>query len=382
VRVQLSDRWVERPVFVTGLMKTGSTMLLSLFDGHPELLVYPDEPSFHRLFLRQYEDAAHLNRDWLFGTPNPLHFNEVVQPALLDGFGFTPKSLSDAIPAQAPVDRVPFEERIAGVRIRGVPKDRVNDVLDIATYHRSLSSRLSAPEMKGPGDVVRATAQALREAVLFDVRPSRWLFKHPLPRFRPSSIEWFFREFPEGRMVILTRDPRGYLNSQIEYARKRRGDRTGAWWRAAHVLRRLLDLERDYEAFAALALRERTRVLLVTYENLVRDTRATMGRAASFLEIPFDDRMLAPSKLTLPVDVPTATAATKNEVYADSLARWRTDLAPWETLAVEAALSSLLDTHALPYAPSTPAWARRLLREAFLLPMLRLRSIAWTPRSA
>jgi hypothetical protein len=362
-------------------MKTGSTMLLSLFDGHPNLLVYPDEPSFHRLFQRRYEDLSHLGRDWLFGTPNPLHFNSVVQATLLDGLGFSPKSLIRPIPRCAPVDGVSFAERIEGVRVRGVHHDRVPDVLDVAAYHRSLASLLSSAELAGPGDVVRATVRALHKAVRFEVRPTRWLFKHPLPRFRSSSLEWFFQEFPAGRMVLLTRDPRGYLSSQIRYAWKRRSHRSGTLWRIGHVLRRLFDLEQDYEAFAALAEREPTRVLVLTYEEIVGDTRSAMERAARFLEIPFDDRMLIPSKLTLPVEVPTATASTKNAVYSDSLAAWQTHLYAWETLAAEAAVSPLLDRGRMPYACSKPAWARRLLRDTILLPMRSLVSANWTPRS-
>src|SRR5688572_28632498 len=71
--------WVDRPIWVTGLMKTGSTLLLALLDGHSRILAYPDEPSFDRLFRRRYQGASHLVKDWLYGTPNQLHFHNVIR---------------------------------------------------------------------------------------------------------------------------------------------------------------------------------------------------------------------------------------------------------------------------------------------------------------
>ena len=49
--------WLEMPVYITGLMKSGTTLLLALLDGHPNILAYPDEPSFNRLWARRYDDA-------------------------------------------------------------------------------------------------------------------------------------------------------------------------------------------------------------------------------------------------------------------------------------------------------------------------------------
>ena len=66
---------------VTGPPQSGTSLLMALLDGSREFLVYPDEPSFPIMLKARtgYRDSGHLGRDWLFGTPNPIHLNRIVR---------------------------------------------------------------------------------------------------------------------------------------------------------------------------------------------------------------------------------------------------------------------------------------------------------------
>ena len=46
--------WLERPVFVVGYPKSGTTLVVSLLDGHPQLVVFPEETEFMRAIGSPY----------------------------------------------------------------------------------------------------------------------------------------------------------------------------------------------------------------------------------------------------------------------------------------------------------------------------------------
>lgn len=340
--------WIDSPVFVTGLMKTGSTLLLSLFDGHPELLVYPDEPSFERLFTRAYEGPRALTRDFLFGTPNPLHFNRFVQRELLDEAGFSPRDFR-SVPKLEALDGLDRGALAAKVELRGLSSGEGG--FDPRAYHEALGeglAELSAVDRRG---AVVAAARALQVgAGRQGSPPERWLFKQPLPEYRASSFEWFFREFPSGSAVVLVRDPRAYVTSLLDDVERQSGGGRGLLARSAYFLRRLATLEDDYLGFAAAADRYGPeRVRIVRYEDLVSETEREMRALASFLGIRFDEALLTPTKAGARVEVPTATAPGADRVYAGSLERYRRDLGLARIGLVDASVHRALESPACPY---------------------------------
>jgi hypothetical protein len=354
------ERWIHAPVYVTGLMKTGSTLLLALLDGHPELLVYPDEPSFERLFGRDYGDRDELVRDFLFGTPNPLHFNRFVQDGLLAASGFSPRDWRPVpkLPALDQIDRIALAEEI---ELRGV--DSSAHAFDVVAYHRTLADELATIHTVDRRALVVATARALAAgAGRAATPPVRWLFKQPLSNFRRSSFEWFFGAFPRGSVVVLVRDPRAYVTSLLDYVDQNTGGRWSALARTSYFLRRLATLEDDYRSFAsAPAEYGSDRVLVVRYEDLITDTERAMGELATFLGLTFDSSLVTPSKAGGRVRVPTATRAEADRVYAGSLDRYRDDLGRAHVAMVDAAVHEILGSAACPYQREAPAALSRAL---------------------
>ena len=55
--VLLTDKDInwEKPVFICGHRKTGTTMLINLFDNHPDLLVYPDDSGFWYVYYPLFD---------------------------------------------------------------------------------------------------------------------------------------------------------------------------------------------------------------------------------------------------------------------------------------------------------------------------------------
>ena len=48
----------EKPVFICGHPKSGTSLLRSMLDNHPELIVYPEETYFFRKFLPMSEGST------------------------------------------------------------------------------------------------------------------------------------------------------------------------------------------------------------------------------------------------------------------------------------------------------------------------------------
>ena len=72
----------QRACFIAGQAKSGTTLLISLLDGHPELLVFPLETAYFPTVLTKYRDAGRrVQFDYLTkqsfarvlfgGTPRP-----------------------------------------------------------------------------------------------------------------------------------------------------------------------------------------------------------------------------------------------------------------------------------------------------------------------
>src|SRR5437667_53923 len=63
----------QRPCFIAGQAKSGTTLVAALLDSHPELLVLPQETAYFPTVLRKYRDAARSARDP--GDPNRVGTN-------------------------------------------------------------------------------------------------------------------------------------------------------------------------------------------------------------------------------------------------------------------------------------------------------------------
>ncbi|NLE49364.1 MAG: sulfotransferase [Sandaracinaceae bacterium] len=330
----------SRPIFITGLMRTGSTLFLSLLDNHPELLVYPDEPSFERLYDRQYESPAHLRDDFLFGTPNPLHLYEAIRAEHLDPIGFSARGW-EPVPRSLRVASEILDRAIQGLKLRGALTDEA--AFDFRAYHRVLGRELDALDEISPRGAILAAARAAAAAIPKRTNPRFFVYKQPLPHFREQSVVRFFRDFPDGKLIVLLRDPRAFLASMLDYTDEERIGLGALLRRELYFLRRLAVLEDDFLGFAGLEARYGAeRVLILRYESLILELEETMARVADFLGIAFDEAMLQPSKLGHPVRVPTAAQGAEGggtRIYDASLERYRDRLGRTRLRLIDAALS-------------------------------------------
>lgn len=278
----------ERACFVAGPARSGTTLLTALLDGHPDLLVLPEETAYFPTVRTKY--GAHSRRaqfDYLT--------TRTLSNVLFGGACKWGKRDYSHFPAAD--FRRRFEERAFD------PANARRDllVLLLETYADTLDRPLAS------------------------VR--RWVEKTPANRDHLGAI---FQRFPHARLLITLRDPRALLASQIQLEQSRRQRRFSIYLTVRHWLT---------TARLALALQTDScpdrRFHLVDYRRLVETPDAAMREVCAFLGIEHDSALAAPTKIGQPWRGNSASGRAFAAISAEPLNRWRQFLTPREIGWVE-----------------------------------------------
>ncbi len=248
----------EPLVLVSEIQRSGGTLLSQLLDSHPEChadpfeikIGYPRKDNWPPLDLARPEtcfealfDSSLLERLRPTARTRRPDLGRSAFPCLF--FPRLQKAIFDACVAREPIER----ER---------------DVLDcyFTSYFNAWLDNQNL--YSGPKKVVTGFTPRLA--------------------MDPGNLECFFAAYPDGTLVSLVRDPRGWYASASRY-RGKYGDLDAALrlWR------------RSTEASIEAARRFGERVLVLTYEELVLDTEATMQRLAERLGISMSPTLLMPT---------------------------------------------------------------------------------------
>lgn len=234
--------FAQRACFAVGQAKSGTTLLIALLDGHPQLLVFPEETAYFPTALNKYGK---------FGRRAQVDYltREALCRVLFGGPPEWEKTDYGHFPTEEFHDR--FEA--AAMDPKNTAKDLL--VLLMQTYAEVLGTPL--------------------ESIV------RWVEKTPANRrFVPQILE----RFPHAKLLITIRDPRAILASQIRLEKTRKTREFSVYYCVSHWLQA-----------ARLALRaQRGEIsgVVIRYEDLVGDPSPPMRRVCDFLEISFDPNIL------------------------------------------------------------------------------------------
>lgn len=338
------QRHQKATIFLAGFSQGGTTLLLSLLDGHPEVFVYPDEPHFSKIFLRSesYVSAKHMWTDSLMGTPNTL----------LNVNRFPVKELKQKQRAAVPPDQVDDAyDAWSGALGTGAPQGQVRGLKDTGASDDFINAYLSELHKMPTGetlqlaDVVHRHLTAAARAQAPDIVPSRFAFKEPIHDMRHLNwLDAFLQMAPESRVVFLTRHPLARLSSMMRFHEK-----LGRNFRLSRnpigFLRLAHKNARDYRLFRLWAKRQAQNpsVLILGFEDLVAAPQDTLRDFADWAGIRFDDKLLSPTKLGAPVKVLTDRTRGDGSISASNVDAWRANL----SLAERGLQSALLRLHVL-----------------------------------
>ena len=158
----------------------------------------------------------------------------------------------------------------------------------------------------------------------------RWVTGfEPSAIVQPERLHCFRELYPDGKLISVVREPKSWLVSAARRnARYEDRDVAIALWRDA------------VESALALRQQDPAGVAIVSFEALVGDTEPTMRAVAAFLGIEFADELLTPTLSGQPTKANSSFPVETSGVIAEPLAR-REKLHKHEAAAVERELGEL-----------------------------------------
>lgn len=281
-------------LFIGGCPKSGTTLLLALLDGHPQLVVLPEE-TFYLEDRRDYEalpnHAARLRRLLEETDLRTLNMGLV-------------RRHRDLMASTDERDYSRFDfPRFVALANEWVGQPGMNDSLLFS-------------------EVIRAYAAVLgldwKQCV-------RWVEKSTSNEVRHDAMA---KLFPDAKLVMVVRDPRAVFASRKRFvAANPAGKHTKAhrlvreWNRSAQEIPRLR--------------RQPERFLVIRYEDLVMHPRETMQGVCRHAGIDFIESLLQPTRAGKSWQGNSAHRPTFSGVDASTVNLWREQLSEDEVWWIE-----------------------------------------------
>jgi hypothetical protein len=251
--------WLERPVFICGAHRSGTTLMQSLLDGHPELIVLPSEGTYLTSF-------AYAARE---------------RPSVGDVDRFIAEWIARLID---PNDSPHFK--------LGRSTEERNPAIDFCRALLYWHSRLqAAPSSHARFNLLLALAAAYLAAVAPTATPRMWVEKTPL---NENYAPLLLRSFSQARFIQMIRDPSAtFASHHAAYVAE--GIKGFDRLETLHAIQPSLRL-------AARNLRQFTGCyLVVRYEDLTDNLAQEMERVCEFLGIRTDPILTTPTAGGVPV---------------------------------------------------------------------------------
>jgi len=284
----------DRPIFLGGHRKSGTTMLLGLFDAHPQLCVFPPDSGFFYGYYPPYEQGDYSDAERIQRVVTVMYGNLNNEWNRLETKSDRPLCLQE------------IEQRF---------RERMSDQ-------------------------PTASAILLREAVLayYDIlgipgdnHIRGWVEKTTSSEIYASQI---FQWFPSARFIHLLRDPRdnfGSMKSGWQARYQKYNDSV------ERLLQSLLDRGGLGMKLAALNA-ERfgpDRYRVVRYEDLTRDPENILRDLCTFMDIEFRDILLKPTFLGLPWKGNNFDGLKFDKASSINVGRWRQRITDHEAQVIE-----------------------------------------------
>jgi len=276
----------QRACFIAGQAKSGTTLLAALLDGHPEVLVLPQETAYFPTVLRKYGRAGR----------------------------------------QAQFDYL-TKESFSRVLFGGEPKWREHEYKDFPQQKfLQTFKRIAFDAANAQRDLLALMAEAYAATTGLPLdRIQRWIEKTPANR---NHVDEIFARFPQAKLLVTLRDPRAILATQVALEQTRKTNRFSVYYVIAH-----------WRVAAKLARRVRAGDVpgsFVQFEKLVSEPATAVKSICDYLEIQFvPEVVLMPTKIGQPWGGNSAAQLAFSKVSAEPASRWERELSEDEIGWVE-----------------------------------------------
>ena len=287
-----AEEFNRKGFFIGGCPKSGTTLLLALLDGHPQLVVLPEETFY--LENRWRYARMKNNRDKL------KFLLEKTDLRLLNQGRFEPERECGSADTR---DYTGFDyQRFVALAAEFSQPPYVNDSLLFSELIR---------------------AYAIVTGSHCD-RCVRWVEKSTSNEVRQAARDELF---PDARLVQLVRDPRAVFASRKQRLMNRYG-------RHAKAHRLVREWNRSAQEIPRLR-RDPSRFLVIRYEDLVKHPREIAEAVCRLGNFDFDDKMFEPTRAGVTWQGNSAFQTAFDSINTTTVDQWKNYLTPHEIWWIE-----------------------------------------------
>ncbi|MEF2144719.1 MAG: sulfotransferase [Desulfovibrionaceae bacterium] len=290
--------WRKCPIFLCGHRKSGTTLLLSLMDGHDQLCVYPSDSSFFYAYYPRYAEGEYSEEQ-------------------------RKKRIIETVYAAMESDAVKWKGECA---------------LDMKALEKRFYERMQGKECS-PQILLSEAVFAYHDMYGQPREPLAWVEKTTSTEVYASQV---FSWFPNARMIQLLRDPRDNFASLKSGWSARYSKRN-------EDVRDLMQshLERAKMAFLMASANQELygeeRYLVLRFEDLVREPESVLQRIAAFAGVRYSDILLQPRFMGNPWKGNNFDGKVFDRPSAENVGRWKERITPEEAALIEFHFADVLD---------------------------------------
>jgi len=279
----------QRPIFILGAHKSGTTMLRNLLSGHPELFVVPFEAHFFEHIDRtvHYEYRKQRSKGLRLPETEPNFLNWIkTENEAVDPMGDT------FVTAKLNVDTFQHSFRIS-------EEDTAKTVFE--KYMNGIHESLGSGKLSNDLRVVEKSVENAE-------------FATELAKM-----------FPEARFVHIVRNP--YAN----FVSLRKYKSIGVGY---PLLNRMVNTFKNSYHYLFENPKRIQHYKIVRYEDILTDTEKVMRALADFLQIPFSEVLLTPDHLGESWAGNSTTGNSFKGLSSSNLDSWKHEIHPHEVKCV------------------------------------------------
>lgn len=316
---------MESPIFILGSHKSGTSLLRSLLDGHPDLFAVPVEAHFFQLMA--YWVTYAFSKQVL---PKPLSTEEFIQHTIgaVTYFNQEDNPQGDGI-SKGRFDLKAFEQSIRQA-LTGVVSPRQTESRCFEAYMAGLYQALYQAEINPQKRVVEKSVENVEFAL--DL----------------------YRIFPQAKFLHIIRNPYANLESMRKFRMHNKKTRSYPW------------LGRDFRSLCQTfyCLDRNPRFIpnykVIRYEDLVTQPKEMLGEICDHLGIAFEDSILTPTYMGDLWGGNSTTSESFKGISAKNIDRYKKTIEPVAIQLVNKYLPHILadfgyETLSIPKSPIWPA---------------------------
>ena len=265
----MQDKIKNRPIFIVGCERSGTTMLRLILSSHKNIAIPPQTKFFKKLYKRRL----------FFGDLSKQKNRHKLIKRFYDNH------------------------------------DRNTKIIDLGIDKTDIHCSLSKSS-----DTLGSFLSVIPKLYLQNHNKARWGDKHP---YYIKYLPQLYKLFPDAQVIHIIRDGRDAVASLKRMP----------WWKQNSIFAMLNWQEAIKKGLVAKSKYNSDQFMEIRYEDLIDDPVKSVKSICSFLGEDYSDDLLKFQKLSkeaIPNYKMKWHSATKNEINSSSIGKWSKELEPWE----------------------------------------------------